>query len=39
MFGFELLPFWFYLMIVAIILLYVAGAEITKRVFYSKIRF
>lgn len=38
-FGFEPLPLWFYLVIVVIILLYVAGAEITKRVFYSKVRF
>lgn len=35
-FGFEPLPLWFYLVIV---LLYIAGAEITKRVFYSKVRF
>ncbi len=38
-FGFEPLPLWFYLVIVVIILLYVAGAEITKRIFYSKVRF
>ena len=38
-FGFQPLPLWFLLVIVAIVLLYVAGAEITKRIFYSKVKF
>jgi Mg2+-importing ATPase len=38
-FGFEPLPFWFILVIVAVVLSYVAGAEITKRIFYSKVKF
>jgi Mg2+-importing ATPase len=35
-FGFEPLPFWFILVIVAVVLSYVAAAEITKRIFYSR---
>jgi Mg2+-importing ATPase len=38
-FGFQPLPLWFLLVIVAIVLLYIVGAEITKRVFYSKVKF
>jgi Mg2+-importing ATPase len=38
-FGFQPLPLWFLLVIVAIVLLYIVGAEITKRVFYSRFKF
>jgi Mg2+-importing ATPase len=38
-FGFQPVPLWFLLVIVLIVLLYIAGAEITKRVFYSKVKF
>jgi Mg2+-importing ATPase len=38
-FSFQPLPLWFLLVIVAIVLLYIAGAEITKRIFYSKVKF
>jgi Mg2+-importing ATPase len=38
-FGFQPLPLWFFLVIVAIVLLYIAGAELTKRFFYSKFKF
>jgi P-type Mg2+ transporter len=39
LFGFQPLPLWFFFVIVVIVLLYVAGAEITKRIFYSKVKF
>ena len=33
--GFERLPAYFYLYIVGIVLLYIASAEVVKRVFYA----
>jgi Mg2+-importing ATPase len=38
-FGFQPLPLWFLFVIVIIVLLYVVGAEITKRIFYRKVKF
>jgi Mg2+-importing ATPase len=38
-FGFEPLPLWFLVVIVVIVLSYIAGAEITKSIFYRKIKF
>ncbi len=38
-FGFEPLPVWFLFIIVVIVLLYTAGAEIAKRIFYRRIKF
>jgi len=38
-FGFEPLPVWFMFIIVGIVLLYIAGAEIAKRIFYKKVKF
>jgi len=38
-FGFEPLPVWFLLVIVVIVLLYIGGAEITKRLFYRMVKF
>lgn len=38
-FGFQPVPLWFMFVIAVIVLLYVAGAEITKRIFYSKVKF
>jgi Mg2+-importing ATPase len=38
-FGFQPVPLWFMFVIAVIVSLYVAGAEITKRIFYSKVKF
>jgi len=38
-FGFQPVPLWFLLVIIAIVLLYIAGAELTKRIFYKMVRF
>jgi len=36
LFGFQSLPAWFLLVVVAIVALYVIGAEIAKRIFYMR---
>lgn len=38
-FGFQPLPLWFLLIIVLIVLIYIAGAEVTKRIFYKRVNF
>ncbi len=38
-FGFQPLPIWFLFVIIGIVLMYIGGAEVTKRLFYKKIMF